>query len=158
MRRVPACLPLLALAGGACVERAPGELRPGFDTLVLQSNFCGTPLPPIELLVRNVGDDPVTIASASFRAVAGREADATNFSAPTLDRDRLLAEEEAFVRFTYATPGGVEQQVELVVTSDAAVNPELVVPATTVEFLPPDPADVDRICNSGEGEGEGEGE
>jgi hypothetical protein len=149
---------VLVVGVSGCGERVPSELRPGFDALVLESNFCGVALPAIELLVRNVGDDPVTIEGAAFAAVAGHEADVEHFTAPELDETKLLAEEEAFVRFTYATPGGVGQKVDLVITSDAAVNPTLTIPTETVEFLPANPDDVDRVCDGGEGEGEGEGE
>lgn len=146
----------LVVVVGGCAERVPSELRPGFDALVLESNFCGTELPAIELLVRNIGDDPVQLESATFQPVADHEADVDHFSAPELDETKLLAEEEAFVRFTYSTPGGIGQKVNLVITSNADVNPTLSIPTETVEFLPADPADVDRVCNGGEGEGEGE--
>ena len=144
---------IVGVGGAGCSERVPSELRPGFDSLVLESNFCGTELPAIELLVRNIGDDPVEIAGVSFEAVDGHDADLEHFSTPEVDKTKLLAEEEAFVRFTYTTPGGAGQQVNLVITSDAAVNPTLSIPTETVEFLPADPADVDRVCNGGDGEG-----
>jgi hypothetical protein len=152
LRRSCRALVVVAASGAVgCAERVPSELRPGFDSLVLDANYCGVTLPPVELLLRNVGDDPVTISDVAFATVAGHEGDVDHFDAPALDQERLLADEAAFVRFTYATPGGTTRQVELVVTSDASVNPTLVIPTATIEFLPADEAERARVCGEGDG-------
>ena len=157
MKRLIALSAFSLLSSCSGCERTPSELRPGFDSLVLPSNFCSGENEPISLLVRNIGDDPVNLKSAVFEAVAGSDADLENFDDPAIEGDKLLADEVGFVRFTYRTPGGTGQKALLVIESDAAENPTLEVPVEATEFIP---ENRDELCNpGGEGEGEvGEGE
>jgi hypothetical protein len=136
----------------ACGERVPSELRPGFDEMTnLPFNLCTEEgQGPASLLLRNIGDDEVTISGVAFVAVTGKEAELLSFDEPTLDVDSLLADETAFVQFDYRVPGGLAQHATLVITSDAAVNPKLEVPVTTLELVPETPP----TCAEGEGEGE----
>jgi hypothetical protein len=130
-----ACASLGGTVG--CVERTPSELRPGFDALIdLAFNICteeGTG--PVQLLLRNIGDDEVTIASVAFVADPDQPDAVTSFDEPTVDNTSLLAEAEAFVQFTYRVPGGLAQKATLVISSDAEVNPELSIPVVTQELV-----------------------
>ncbi len=133
---------LFAVVCAGC-DRVPSELRPGFTSIIgLPFNFC-TDLGsgPATLLIRNVGDNDVTIDRAEFRG-----ASVSAFDAPELDKTVLLSEEEGFVQFTYRVPGGVKQEASLVIVSDAEVNPELVVPVETQEI----PAGVNKeeVCGA----------
>jgi hypothetical protein len=125
----------------ACGERVPSELRPGFDEMTnLPFDLCTEEgQGPASLLLRNIGDDEVTISGVKFEAVADKESELSSFDAPTLDVGSLLADETAFVQFTYRVPGGLAQHAKLVVTSDAAVNPTLEVLVTTQELVPETP-------------------
>lgn len=125
---------LLAVVG--CVDRAPGELVPAISPLEgLPVNLCSeaaeTPLP---LQITNIGDDEVTIDAAAFVEDPAQPEGLASFDAPTIDTTTLLADEVAFVQFTYRSPGGVAQQAILRITSNAEVNPTLDVPATTDDF------------------------
>lgn len=123
--------------GVGCVERTPSELRPGFDELLgLEFNICTEEgEAPVNLLLRNIGDDEVTIASVAFVANPDQPDALSSFDAPTVDNTSLLAEAEAFVQFTYRVPGGLAQRATLVISSNAEVNPELSIPVTTQELV-----------------------
>lgn len=124
-------LAVAALTG--CVERVPSELRPAISPMEnLPVDICTeAALNPLPASVRNIGDDELTIASVAFAADPDQPDGLASFDAPSLDKTSLLAEEEAFIQFTYRSPGGVSQQAILVVTSDAAVNPTLEIPVST---------------------------
>ncbi len=129
----------------ACNERVPSELRPGFDEMIgLPFNICTeASVNPATLLIRNVGDDDVNIDSVAFKADPEQEAALSSFDEPVVDSDTLLADTEAFVRFSYRVPGGLAQRAILVISSNAAVNPELEVPVVTQELVV---ENKDEIC------------
>ena len=118
-------------------ERAPSELRPGFDSLIgLPFNICTEEGQGAgSLLVRNIGDDTVKIDSVVFVAAEGQEAELSSFDEPELDKDTLLADDEALIQFFYRVPGGVEQNAVLMISSNAAENPELRVSVATKELI-----------------------
>lgn len=128
---------VLGLAGACGEERVSSELRPGFDSLIgLPFDICTEEGQGAgSLLVRNIGDDTVKIDSVVFAAAAGQEAELSSFDAPEIDKTELLADDEALIRFFYRVPGGVEQNAVLVITSNAAENPELRVDVATQELI-----------------------
>ena len=127
----------LALLSTACNERFPSELRPGFDEMIgLPFNICTEEgNAPATLLLRNIGDDDVTIESVAFEADPEQPDAVSSFDEPVVDTDTLIADTEAFVRFGYRVPGGLAQRAILVISSDAAVNPTLEVPVETQELV-----------------------
>ena len=137
-----ACFVVLVAAG--CGERVPSELRPGFEELIdLPFNICteegdGS----VNLLLRNIGDDEVTIASVAFTADSTQPDGVTNFNVPIVDDTTLLADGEAFVQFTYRVPGGLAQRAILAIQSDAEVNPTLEIPVVTQELVVADKASI----------------
>lgn len=137
MNRVPLSLPLL-LAVVGCVERVPGELVPAISPLIgLPVNLCSEAADaPVPLQITNIGDDEVTIDTVAFVEEPGQPEGLASFDEPTIDTTTLLADEVAFVQFTYRSPGGVAQQAILRITSNAEVNPTLDIPATTDDFTP----------------------
>lgn len=137
-----ACFGVLGVVG--CGERVPSELRPGFEELIdLPFNICTEEgNSSVNLLLRNVGDDEVIIASVAFSADDTQPDGVTSFNAPVVDDTTLLADGEAFVQFTYRVPGGLSQRARLVINSDAEVNPTLEVPVVTQELVVADKASV----------------
>ncbi len=129
----------------ACNERVPSELRPGFDEMIgLPFNICTEEgNGPATLLIRNIGDDDVTIESVAFEADPDQPDALSSFDEPVVDTETLLADTEAFVRFTYRVPGGLAQRAVLVIKSDAAENPSLEVPVETQELVV---ENKDEIC------------
>jgi len=127
----------MAACVSACEPRVPSELRPTFDEMInLPFNLCteeGTG--PATLQVRNIGDAELAIASVAFTA-SPDDADAlTSFDAPEVDSTTLLADDEAFIQFTYRVPGGLTQRAVLVIESNAEVKPTLSVPVSTQELV-----------------------
>ena len=118
-------------------ERVPSELRPGFDSLIgLPFDICTEEGQGAgSLLVRNIGDDTVKIDGVVFVAAEGQEAELSSFDAPEIDTNTLLADDEALIQFFYRVPGGVEQNAVLVISSNAAANPELRVDVATQELI-----------------------
>lgn len=147
MIRVLSSLPLLLVVVG-CVERAPGELVPAISPLVgLPVNLCSEAADsPLPLQITNIGDDEVTIDAVAFVEDPAQPAGLSSFDAPTIDTTTLLADEVAFVQFTYRSPGGAAQQAILRITSNAEVNPTLDIPATTDDFT----AEQKALANCGE--------
>ncbi len=142
------------VAVGACqCDRLPGELRPlvselpfapSFDACTanvdctqgscdFSTGFCtaATSQTNRQFSVRNVGDDTVTIKSASCVG-----ADASVFTAIDFDKPSLLADEQAQFSITYIAADGAAKASTLVIESDAAVNPKLKVPVSVVLFDP----------------------
>lgn len=147
MIRVLSSLPLLLVVVG-CVERAPGELVPAISPLVgLPVNLCSEAADsPLPLQITNIGDDEVTIDAVAFVEDPAQPDGLASFDEPTIDTTTLLADEVAFVQFTYRSPGGVAQQAILRITSNAEVNPTLDIPATTDDFT----AEQKALANCGE--------
>lgn len=127
---------VVALSG--CAQRVPSELVPAITPLVgLPVSLCTESAPnALPVQITNVGDDDVSIAEVSFVAHPDQPSGLASFDSPTLDRDRVLADEVAFIQFMYRSPGGVAQQAILRVLSDADVNPVLDIQATTDDFTP----------------------
>jgi hypothetical protein len=137
VNRVAWSFPLL-LVGVGCVERVPGELVPAISPLTgLPVDLCSeAAAAPVPLQLTNVGDDEVTIDSVAFVEAPAQPAGLASFDEPNIDTTTLLADEVAFVQFTYRSPGGVAQQAILRVTSNAEANPVLDIPAFTDDFTP----------------------
>jgi hypothetical protein len=129
---------VVACALGGCAQRVPSELVPAITPLIeLPVNLCTEAAPrPLPVQITNIGDADVTIASVTFVAQPDQSDDLASFDTPTLDDDRVLADEVAFIQFTYRSPGGVAQQAILRVLSDADVNPTLDIPVTSDDFTP----------------------
>lgn len=147
MNRLLSSLPLLFAIVG-CVERVPSELVPVITPLVgLPVNLCTEAAPgPLPVQITNVGDDEVTVDGVAFVAHPDAPNGLAAFDEPTIDTTTLLADEVAFVQFTYRSPGGVAQQAILRITSNAEVNPTLDITATTDDFTPEQKA----LANCGE--------
>lgn len=152
MNRLSSSLSLLSVVVGGvlvgCVERVPSELVPAITPLVgLPVNLCTeAATSPLPVQITNVGDAEVTVDGVAFVAHPDAPDGLAAFDEPVIDKTRLLADEVAFVQFTYRSPGGEAQQAILRITSDAEVNPTLDIPATTDDFTPEQKA----LANCGE--------
>jgi hypothetical protein len=121
----------------ACEPRVPSELRPVAASITeLPANFCGTTL-DFDFSLKNIGDDAIELEVVIFEDVAPT---ATSFHDPIFADTTIPAGEDGFVQFRYETPEGVAQTANMIITSNAAVNPRLVIPMSTVAFPPPDNA------------------
>jgi hypothetical protein len=135
MMRSLSCSLLLLSVG--CVERVPSELKPVADAITdLPANFCGT-TSNFDFSLKNIGDDEIVLSAVTIGNIAPNDG---SFHDAIFADNNIPAGEVGFVQFSYETPDGVAQSAQLTITSNAAVNPELVIELSTVAFPPPDNA------------------
>jgi hypothetical protein len=148
--------------GRAVVDAQDGELRPLVQQLVLPPSLsrcnpdapdtvaticgaadqctrfsqgvflCREPSPQLvqSFAVRNIGTSTVTVRNVAFVG-----ANPASFTGAALDVTALGADDVSSLAFTYFTPDvDAPYSVDLVITSDAAVNPTLTVPVSTLPF------------------------